>query len=304
MKKFIVRTFVFVFPIIFLLASLEFFLRNNNSSYYALKRLALDNEAASTEVLVLGSSSENSGINPEIFHLKGINLAFIGGTTVDLFHFLLKKNIRRFPSLKMVIIPISTFTFFATEEREEMKFRKILLNRYFDLYEEKFANPISRIMVYNLGLKTALKTIFIKKRININDSGFEKIEGTNTEHLTNEYGKKTVARHIGKTDEYLDFKIYERNLKILNKMIKILKQKSIEPILITTPTHRSYYKNLDVKIINIINNTVENITKHHKIKYYNYLKDDRFVDSDFYNCDHLNYNGAKKFSKILDDEVL
>jgi hypothetical protein len=35
----------------------------------------------------------------------------------------------------------------------------------------------------------------------------------------------------------------------------------------------------------------------------NLWQDERFTDEDFYNSDHLNANGAKKFSSLLNEEL-
>jgi hypothetical protein len=40
------------------------------------------------------------------------------------------------------------------------------------------------------------------------------------------------------------------------------------------------------------------------VRYTEFLEDGRFERADFYNDDHLNEDGAAKFTKILDAEVL
>jgi len=86
--------------------------------------------------------------------------------------------------------------------------------------------------------------------------------------------------------------------------IHLLKSREINVILVSTPTHKSYYRNIDPELTKIIENTLSPILTQYMIKFYDYSKDNRFVDDDFYNCDHLNVIGADKFSRILDNEVL
>ena len=55
----------------------------------------------------------------------------------------------------------------------------------------------------------------------------------------------------------------------------------------------------------MINSRAINVlSKKCNIPYYDYFKGDRFEESDFYDNDHLNFMGAEKFSKILDNETV
>jgi len=306
MKEFIVKIFIFLIPIIVGLSFIEYKLINNDDSYYYKKKCALDKSLNKSEILIFGSSAENSGINPKLFLQKrGVNLAFIGGTTVDVFSKLLNRYIDEMPKLNTVIIPISSFTFFATEERDEMKFRKILLNHYFDIYNDEFNKLLPKSMMYYLGFKKSAKTLFSKKLYNINEYGFETIIGSNSDLLTNEYGINTVYRHIGEQlNDKLCGSIYYRNINILNDMITELQRRNIRVLIVTLPTHKSYYSNIKTETKLLIKNTINSIIIKYNMQYYDYTIDNRFVDTDFYNCDHLNIDGANKFSKILYEELL
>lgn len=276
---------------------------NNDNSYYALKKHALEKKKNNCSLLILGSSAENSGINPAIFDSKGINLAFVGGTSLDVFKLLIVKYVPEMPKLKTVIIPISTFTLFATEDREEMKFRKILLNNFFDLYDEDFSNLWSRSILANLGFKRSIEILTNGSVNNVDEAGFDPLIGNNLNALTEEYGIKTVYRHIGKLDSNLNNPMYRSNISLLKQIIDYLSERNIKLILVTTPTHPSYYNNIPKNILNFIHSELEVITDKYNINYYDHLMDDRFIDTDFYNCDHLNVEGAEKFSKIFNEEV-
>jgi len=304
MRKFILVTFLFSLPILVLFLTIEFLLRNDKNSYYALKKKALVEQIDSCKILVLGSSSENSGINPVFFNSKGINLAFVGGTSLDIFNLLILKYVDKMPKLEKVIIPVSTFTFFATEEREEMKFRKILLNRYFGLYDNDFNNILPSSMVLNLGLKKSLKSIFNKQSNNVDKYGFDPMHGNLPECLNDNFGKKTVIRHLGSNNDDIKSNVFNNNINLLDSITLFLKKRNIKVYLITTPTHVSYFKNVNEKIFDMIFKEISKITSKYNTKYYNFISDIRFNDLDFYNCDHLNINGATKFSKILNEEVI
>ena len=49
---------------------------------------------------------------------------------------------------------------------------------------------------------------------------------------------------------------------------------------------------------------IQTLQQKYGLEYYNYMTDERFVAEDFGDSDHLNTQGAKKFSRILKDEVI
>jgi hypothetical protein len=49
--------------------------------------------------------------------------------------------------------------------------------------------------------------------------------------------------------------------------------------------------------------TIEMIKNKYHLSYFNHFKDDRFVEDDFWDDDHLNDVGAEKFTRILNEEI-
>jgi len=291
-------------PIILGLSFVEFKLQNNENSYYALKSKCLKNNIANCRLIVFGSSTENTGIKPEIIDTLSLNLALIGGTGFDVFEKLLIEHLPEAKHLKNVIIPISSFSFFANDISAELKFRRVLLHKYLNIYKEEFKNPLNNIILSHLGLKKSVKQIFSPNKIQMTPTGFEINDEYHPELLCQEEGIKKVHQDIGSNIHLLNQADLFQNIKILKNIINILKQKGIKVHLITAPTHKYYYNNIDPEIINTINITAQSIANEFDIKYHNFINDERFVDKDFFNCDHLNHRGAVKFSEIIKKEVL
>ena len=88
----------------------------------------------------------------------------------------------------------------------------------------------------------------------------------------------------------------------LENFIILLKKKNITPILFTSPCYEEYNKFLDAKILVRNNLDVDFLTNKYKIEFWNYLELP-LQQSDFYNCDHLNSYGAKKFAQILNSRI-
>ena len=61
---------------------------------------------------------------------------------------------------------------------------------------------------------------------------------------------------------------------------------------------------MDMKKWQDIQANIQELCNEYGTKYYNYLNDPRFNPEDFVDHDHLNKNGAGKFSGVLEREVI
>ena len=94
----------------------------------------------------------------------------------------------------------------------------------------------------------------------------------------------------------------DTNIQILKQIIEHCQKRNIKIILITTPTYKSYYNNLDtIQLAQTIKNCDLIAEKYLNCKYINLLKDKRFQEEDFHDADHLSATGAKKLSSILNN---
>src|ERR1700741_548291 len=75
-KKFIFKSVLFAIPLLLGFILVEFWLRSIPNSYNQ-KRIYLEQQLDSIEVLILGSSHSVDGINPQYIHPKAFNLGNI-----------------------------------------------------------------------------------------------------------------------------------------------------------------------------------------------------------------------------------
>ena len=91
------------------------------------------------------------------------------------------------------------------------------------------------------------------------------------------------------------------NYKILEAIVELCQEKEVKVILVTMPAYESYVQHLDQ---NQLDKTMAAATymesKYRNCTYFNFLTDNRFKRSDFLDADHLNCQGAEKFSKLID----
>ena len=91
---------------------------------------------------------------------------------------------------------------------------------------------------------------------------------------------------------------------MLNKIVEFAKNKGIKVLLFTPPAYKSYVDNLDSTQLNTTINAIISIDKEFdNVTYYNFIWDTTFVESDFYDADHLNEIGASKLTKKINSLI-
>lgn len=90
----------------------------------------------------------------------------------------------------------------------------------------------------------------------------------------------------------------------LEQIIKLCKEKEIRLVLITTPCWHSYYDNLSDNQLNKMYSIIHELQQKYDLPYFNYLKDKRFTEEDFFNGSHLSDVGEKKFTIILNKDIV
>ena len=97
----------------------------------------------------------------------------------------------------------------------------------------------------------------------------------------------------------------ETNVGRIVEILNTCQQRGIKVILLTMPTHESYYSLLDEEHLALTINTCEKLAEEFEnTTYLNLLKDSSFVFDDFYDPDHLNTIGAAKLTKKLDEVII
>lgn len=298
MKRFFFHLLKIIVPIVLFFLVLEIAIRKIPNDYQ-LKKEYLNHNSTKINTLILGSSHTFYGLNPTYFSKNTFNAAYVS-QTLDLDLEILKIQQPKLKNLKTIILPISYFSLFETLETDVEKWRiknYVLYygfeNKYkFTDHFETLNNDVS------LHLKKAIKHYVLKKSyITSSNLGF----GTRfkTENKKEFKGKFTAKKHTVK-----DFSLYKKNLNSLCEIIAICRKNNIKILFITTPTHSSYYKNLNTIQLEKTLHTISNLVKKNtNCSYFNFLQSNLFTNEDFYDADHLNEAGAKKLSIYLNQKI-
>lgn len=123
--------------------------------------------------------------------------------------------------------------------------------------------------------------------------------------------KAACQRHIfmEKRDDDGNLIFNEEENQALYDMVRICRAHHATPIFVTVPYLKEYtdeIRNEDPDFYDQFYAWIYQLSAELGVEYYDYSLDERFIHdySLFYNGDHMNSYGAKKFTKILYDEVI
>lgn len=306
MSKFLYRLILFILPISAFFACLEFGIRQIPNDY-SYKNSWLDKNVSSVQILIAGTSQGLYGFNPQYFSKRTFNGCHVSQTP-KYDKFLIDKFIDKADSLQYIILPVAYHTLcYDLEDGQEwwrVKSYCIYYNCPFHRFEPKYQTEL-----YGLNIWPQIKRLgrFIIKdvdAINCDSLGF----GTNyskENRAKTEWYNNGEARIKGHTKDInkLAGRIKENKDRI-NSIASSCKRNNVQLILVTMPVHKSYSERIDSAQYNLTISFCDSlVNSYNNVHYINLFTDERFVDDDFYDADHLCEIGAEKLSTILDKYI-
>lgn len=114
--------------------------------------------------------------------------------------------------------------------------------------------------------------------------------------------KNSIARGKAHSKQYERKNSFEVNKKNVTKIIESVKKQKSTIHFIIPPYPRLYISNIDKKMFADTINFYKSCTDNTSVYFLDYSNDNDFIQSDFLDGDHLNFNGAMKFISKLSDE--
>lgn len=296
MKKFNHIVLIFIIPILIFGVSIEILLRQIPNDYKT-KAHFLNTNASKVETLILGSSHTMYGVNPKYIDNSAYNLSHVS-QTIDIDFELLKHYKSKMPRLRNLVLRLSYTTLFEKliESPENWRLKDYTI--YYQLPVENKAIHHSELL--SLKLKTNLERVYNYYVLGISEQKCDYLgwgEDANSKFSKDleKSGLFTAKKHT------IDDKIfYKENIKTLNDIIKFCKTNNIHVTLVTLPAYRSYIISLEEKQLNATLSAGKLMDSlYDNCQYYDYLDHSEFVETDFFDADHLNEKGAKKVSLQL-----
>jgi len=298
--------FFFLLPLTVFFGYIEYRLSQLPNSYKQKKQL-FEQNAASTEVLVLGSSQALYGIDPGYFSHKGFNLANVS-QTIYYDKRLTLSNLDKMKKLKLVILPIAEFSLYRQLQNDKIEnWRDYFYYRFWHIRYKTLpvftSKNYSYIALYTRDQAVKyLRSNFKQGAENaMEQNGYEKNDSAgHLFHISDSLGADRAAYHKSTYNKAEEAYV----INDIDDLAAELSKRGIKLIFISLPVYRTYYDHCDRTDFEHCKGIIGNIAAKYSLKYYDYFTDNRFNIDDFADNDHLSFVGAAKLSKIIDSEII
>ena len=305
MQKLLLKLVLFLLPIPVVIGIAEHRLGQVRNSYTVKRDLV--QIATNCEVLVLGSSHALLGVNPAAFSRPSLNMA---NNSQLLYHDtqILHRFAPGLPKLKVVIFPISYFSLESDPGIGPESWRTFLYRQYYGIPANRWQARLdlknySKLALY--GHRAFHYLLFLPDDLVgfISDTGWlprdtDPIRAAGI--INDQTGQARVRFH----HELMREEYRTENIRYLRDGIEYCLRHGITPVLLTLPVYRTYADHVNEKKLAWQQAYLRNLATEYRLTYRDYLTDSRFSEADFSDNDHLSRQGAEKFSRIIDDEIL
>lgn len=297
MKRFIVRLFYFLSPILIIVICCEFKLRTINS-FYKQKIEGLNSKRGEIQILILGNSHTAYACNTKYFSVPSYNMAF-GFQPLFYDEKILDKELPYLSRLKYVIIDVSYHGFYMQDAFDRDFFYKY----YYDIdppVKQSFSKKYLSQFLFVYDPITAFKVMFSNNKTLYN--GFGGLDSTLISNFNDSSGKDKMERWADLAKNSGDS--FESNRAILEHILAELRNRSIMPVFVSTPLSRFCNKYEDPEISERNHKLIDELVNKYHVLYYDLQSTGLMKDEDFFDVDHLKTLGSIKFTKYLDSLII
>ena len=279
----------------------------NVQSLYKQKISGLEKSKDSVEVLILGNSHATYGVDPKQFSLYTYNLAN-SGQTLYFDKRLTLSFINRLPHLWFVFISVDYHSLYSSTQGARDKW----LYYASGLKYKNKSYFLENISPFLFGYGPKLSISLMRKEIK---DWYKKSNNQDPDKIMYKgylsyigkvavFNERTYQKRAKATSD-LVLKSVEKNeiIKDLEDFIAFLKSRNITPILFAAPTFKEYNVFLDSNVLQQNESDIYLLCKKYSIDYWDYSHDNSFEKQAFFDCDHLNKDGAVRFSKMLNKRL-
>ncbi len=296
----------FFIPLIIVYAILEILVLNIPINYKVFGNY-LNKHASEIEVMALGSSQMKCGFNPALSVERAINLASTSQHHNEDFK-ILKGTINRIPNLKTVIIEVS-YNHLELPHHPKDYWKNSVYLKYYGINTFERPTWVKDKLIYLANARfyshKLMDHYFYKTdKSQLNEYGFDTNNYEGVFKKLN-YDETKIAEHKFKIITREDLTIFNTNTVYLFKMIDFMKEKNLNVIICTVPLYKTYLNKRNPNIVRRRDSVLSEILK----KYKNVTILDKETDTlqftakDFLNENHLNPDGAKKFTALVNRKL-
>lgn len=308
MKKYLKEIiFYFLLPALLVAIMAEYSLRKIPNDY-AFKNQWLTQNSRDVEILTLGASSILHDIDPQYFHKKGFNAAHLS-QSLKYDHLVFNKFIDQMPSLEYLIMGIDYWSPFGEIEDSPEWWRVKYYNIHYGSKLYRWEGKYNyELYFHNIGTFKKAANGFLtllgikdESHLTVNDLGFG-VNYTLENRLSQwDNGIAEATRHNALIAHAIDADLFDQNKQYVEEIIRKSAERNVKVMLINVPLYKSYRENQNSLFLKQQKDFCKYFAERHKnVLYYDFSGDLRFTEDDFYDANHLNDKGTKKFSLLLD----
>ncbi len=308
MKKYLTEiVFCFLLPALLIAAVAEYSLRKIPNDY-AFKNQWLTKNSRDVEVLALGASSILYDVDPTYFSSKGFNAAHFS-QSLKYDHFIYNKFIEQMPSLEYVIMGVDFWTPFGDIEDSPEWWRVKYYNIHYGsnyyrwLGKYNFELYFRDIPTFKRATNGFLSLLGLKEETNVavneNGHGLHYTLENRADNWDN--GEFEAARHNTLIIEGLHDSLIEQNRQYMEEIIRKSAERGVKVLLVNVPLYVSYRDTQNREFLKQQKDFCTYFVKeYNNVQFYDFSDDPRFTEEDFYDANHLNDIGTRKFTLFLD----
>jgi hypothetical protein len=249
--------------------------------------------------LFLGSSHAYRDIDPSYINADSFNAAYVSQSLYYDYRILEKYN-DDWSRLEYIIIPVSYFSLFYSLEDSTESWRIKNYSIYYSMRTTYHIVDYSELLSNRLDINLErIYAYYFAGRTNITSSEFGWGGKDEADLDLVEKGRAAAQRHTATSDIYFD-----ENVNILKSIISFADEHDVQIIFYTPPAFKTYIENLNE---NQLSKTILTMTEldsnFSNVVYVNFLESNLFTQEDFYDADHLNIIGAKKFTLEIEKMI-
>ncbi|MFT3904611.1 MAG: hypothetical protein QM727_15675 [Niabella sp.] len=237
------------------------------------------------DILFLGSSHSYRGFDPRNFRGKNtFNLGSSSQTPIQT-KILLERYLS---SLKPKMVIYEVYPGSLSMDGVESSL-DLIANDKNDFKSIKMAFELNNIKIYNTLIYAGIEDIF-----NINKNNVGPIKQGKDTYISGGFVESEIRYYKFATPSTQEWNLKEKQLKVFNECIELLKKRNIKTILVYAPITAGLYNSYKN------NDFVDSIFSSYQLEYLNFNKLIKLNDSlHFYDAHHLNQNGVELFNKKL-----
>lgn len=315
MKKFLKTVCLFSLPLLLLGIGFEYSLRQIPNPF-RFKRYLLEEKGGQIKTMIIGSSVADYGIAPSCLPDSTYNLA-ISGQWFRYNEAQLEKYIDNLPHLKNVIWGIAYQALWEDEYESGVFYQDAKRDENIAYYSIYMDISFDRNLIYRSELLSAGKACFEKwskhylrheKTMRCDSSGLDHTDDLSEKEENKEKWlnaiPKAIRTHTALDNEKAE-RIYLQNIKRMHSVAKLCHDRGVKLYLVIPPTYKMYYDNVDEGQLQRMRLAIQEVAdKWDNVSWHDYFKDNRFVEDDFYDGNHLTSDvGAVKFGNILRKDI-